>query len=113
MLQLNPSIPVAVVASQSSPVSGTAECVGWFDYGKEDDLMWLCIMDNTGEAWLVPNKDIRGIRNYSIGRTLHKAGDRGDVPPDNALRDKIDPKVQEGVELLKQLDRYFRDGVFG
>lgn len=64
MLQLNPSIPVEVVDK------GTAECVAWFDYSKEDDLMWLCIMDNTGECWLVPNKDIRGIKNYSIGRNL-------------------------------------------
>lgn len=78
MLQLNPSLPVEVVNR------GTAECVGWFDYGKEDDLMWLCILDSTGEAWLVPNKDIRGIKNYSIGRNL--AGDRRDVSPDNALR---------------------------
>jgi hypothetical protein len=64
MLQLNPSIPVKVLDK------GDGECVGWFDYGKEDDLLWLVILDNTGEAWLVPNKNIRGIKNFSIGRNL-------------------------------------------
>lgn len=64
ILQLNPSIPVAVIGK------GTAECVAWFDYGKEDDLIWLCLMDDTGEAWLVPNRDVRAIKNYSIGRNL-------------------------------------------
>jgi hypothetical protein len=64
MLQLNPSIPVEVTGK------GTGEAVGWFDYGKEDDLMWLVALDSTGEAWLVPNRDIRFIKNYSIGRTF-------------------------------------------
>lgn len=66
MLQLNPSIPVEVLGK------GFAECVAWLDYGKEDDLMWLCLLDSNGEAWVVPNKDIRAIKNYSIGRVYEK-----------------------------------------
>lgn len=64
ILQLNPSLPVEVVGK------GQGECVGWIDYSKEDDLLWIVAMDKTGEVWSVPNRDIRFIKNYSIGRNL-------------------------------------------
>lgn len=63
ILQLDPSIPV------KTP-KGTAECIAWLDYGKEDNMIWVCAMDNTGEVWAVPNPDIRLLENYSIGRNL-------------------------------------------
>lgn len=62
MLQLNPSLPVYVVGR------GTGECLGWFDYGKEDHLLWLVAMDDTGECWLVPNPQVRMCYNPSLGR---------------------------------------------
>lgn len=65
MLQLNPSIPVIVLKNDKS-LSG--EALGWFDYGKEDDLLWLVSMDDGGECWLINNKHIRLHENYSIGR---------------------------------------------
>lgn len=55
MLQLNPSIPVSVLNK------GMGEAIAWFDYGKEDHLLWL-----------VPNTEIRLIENYSIGRIYEK-----------------------------------------
>lgn len=73
MLQLNPSIPVLVLNK------GEGEAVGWFDYGKEDHLLWLVAMDDTGEVWLVPNTEIRFIQNYSIGRNLKTEGKNGKV----------------------------------
>lgn len=64
MLQLNPSIPV------KTP-KGTGECIAWLDYSKEDNLLWLVAMDDTGKCWLVPNQDISLLDNYSIGRNLN------------------------------------------
>jgi hypothetical protein len=66
MLQLNPSLPVHVVDR------GSGEAVGWIDYGKEDDLIWIVAIDATGEVWLAPNNKIRFMKNYSIGRNLEK-----------------------------------------
>lgn len=61
---LNPSIPVEVVEM------GTGECIGWIDYGPEFDLIWITALDSNGEVWSVPNKDIRFIKNYSLGRNF-------------------------------------------
>lgn len=63
MLQLNPSLPVFVVGR------GKGEAIGWLDYGKEDNLIWVVAMNDSGEVWCVPNPDIRLLTNYSIGRT--------------------------------------------
>lgn len=64
MLQLNPSIPVEVINK------GTGEAIGWFDYSKEDHLMWMVALDSDGSVWLVPNPEIRLLTNYSIGRNI-------------------------------------------
>ena len=64
IIQLNPSIPVEVLGK------GTGECVGWIEYSCESHLMWIVAIDSTGEVWTVPNKDIRFIKNYSIGRNF-------------------------------------------
>jgi len=68
MLQLNPSIPVMIVGK------GTGEAIGWFDYSKEDHLMWLVALDEGGEVWLVPNTHVRLrlIESCSIGRTKNE-----------------------------------------
>lgn len=62
--QLNPSIPLYVLDK------GSGEAIGVIDYSKEDDLMWVVILDLTGEIWVEPNNQVRGIKNYSIGRNL-------------------------------------------
>lgn len=62
IVQLNPSIPVHVVGK------GSGEAVGWMDYGKEDHLIWIVAMDESGEVWCVPNPEIRFMPNFSIGR---------------------------------------------
>ena len=64
LVPLNPSIPVDVIGK------GRGECIAWLEYSKEDDMIWGVAMDDTGEVWWVPNKDIRFIKNYSIGRNL-------------------------------------------
>ncbi len=62
--QLNPSIPVLIVNK------GTGEAIAVIDYSKEDDLIFVVALDDGGEVWCVPNKDIRLIKNYTIGRKI-------------------------------------------
>lgn len=66
MLQLNPSIPVHVLNK------GTGEAFVLIDYGKEDNLLWVVAMDDSGEVWIEPNTNIRLLNNYSIGRVYNK-----------------------------------------
>ncbi len=65
IIQLNPSIPL------KTP-KGNAEAILVIDYSKEDDLLWTCIQDDTGEIWTWRNSEVRGIENISIGRTFKK-----------------------------------------
>lgn len=44
MLQLDPTIPV-VVYMEDKWVS--AEAIGWFDYSKEDYLLWLVSLNES------------------------------------------------------------------
>ncbi len=68
LTQLNPSVPLYI------PEKGAGgEAIAVIDYSKEDDLLWVIIMDDTGEIWSVPNAKVRGFKNYSIGRTLDRA----------------------------------------
>jgi hypothetical protein len=62
MLQLNPSIPVFVTDK------GKGEAVGWIDYDKEGDLIWIVALDENGQVWLAPNYKIRFLNNYSVDR---------------------------------------------
>lgn len=62
MLQLNPSIPVHVIDK------GMGEAIVLIDYGKEDNLLFVVAMDNSGEIWIEPSNKIRLLNNYSIGR---------------------------------------------
>lgn len=61
IIQLNPSIPV------NTP-KGNGEAIMVIDYSKEDDLLFVVFLDETGECWTFGNKDIRAIKNVSIGR---------------------------------------------
>jgi len=61
ILQLNPSIPV------NTP-KGVGEAILIIDYGKEDDILWTVFLDETGQCWTFNNKEIRAIKNVSIGR---------------------------------------------
>jgi hypothetical protein len=38
------------------------------DYGMENDLMWVCFQDDTGECWTWENAYIRARTNQTIGR---------------------------------------------
>ena len=65
MLQLNPPIPV-----------NTPKGKGWahviIDYSQEHDLLWVVFLDETGECWTFPNREIRIQSNLSLGRRERK-----------------------------------------
>jgi hypothetical protein len=65
MLQLNPPIPVTTPMGK-----------GWahilIDYSQEHDLLWVVFLDETGECWTLPNRDIRIQSNLSLGRRDRK-----------------------------------------
>jgi hypothetical protein len=69
MLQLNPVIEMTTPKGK-----GHAESV--IDYGAEADLLWVCVICDTGELWTFRNADIRATANISIGRTLAARTDR-------------------------------------
>ena len=47
--------------------SGSAFAV--IDYGPEHNLIWVTIMDDTGEIWCAPNPKVRAKSNWTMGRT--------------------------------------------
>lgn len=59
-LQLNPPIPF-----NTSKGHGYAVLVT--DYSQEHSRLWTVILD-TGEVWDVPQSEVRGIKNWSMGR---------------------------------------------
>jgi hypothetical protein len=61
MLQLNPTVPL------STP-KGTGYAIVLIDYSQEHDLIWVVVLDETGEIWAFPNRDVRGAKNYSMNR---------------------------------------------
>lgn len=60
--QLNPPIPLMTP-------KGRAVAHFIIDYGVENDLMWVCFQDETGECWTWENSKIRARINETIGRT--------------------------------------------
>jgi hypothetical protein len=62
ILQLNPPIPVSTPRGE-----GYAMLV--IDYSQEHDLLW-CVFLDFGEVWTFQNKDIRVIKNQTLGRNV-------------------------------------------
>jgi hypothetical protein len=63
MFQLNPSIPVVTA-------DGKGEAIGWIDYGKDDELLWIVFLQKNGECWIYPNPQIRACPNITTGRLI-------------------------------------------
>lgn len=65
---LNPSIPTEVVVNELGFPTGKGRIIGVIDYGPEDHLLWIVIMDDSRQIWQVPNPYIRAQSNPSLGR---------------------------------------------
>ena len=61
ILQLNPSIPIFTPRGK-----GIAHFL--IDNGIENNLQWVCFLDNSGECWTFENPDIRAQKNITAGR---------------------------------------------
>ena len=59
--QLNPTIPMLTPKGE-----GYAHFL--IDYGKEEHLLWVCFINETGECWTFRNPQIRLIANETFGR---------------------------------------------
>jgi hypothetical protein len=60
LLQLEPSLPLITP-------KGRGRAVVLIDYGIEENLLWVVFLDETGECWTFPNKDIRAEANITMG----------------------------------------------
>jgi hypothetical protein len=61
IVQLNPPLPL------NTP-KGSAYAHFMIDYGIEENLFWVCFLDENGECWTFKNQDIRMQKNITIGR---------------------------------------------
>lgn len=64
IIQLNPTIPMSVNGK------GNGYALAMIDYSQEHDLLFVVAIDSTGEIWTVSNREVRMLRNISMGRTL-------------------------------------------
>ncbi len=63
MLQLDPPIPLNTPKGE-----GLAHILT--DLGVEYDLQWTVFIDKTGECWTFSNRQVRAIKNITMGRIL-------------------------------------------
>ena len=61
MIQLNNPIPLITP-------KGDAYAHFIIDYGMEEDLLWVCFLNKTGECWTFKNDKIRLKPNYTFDR---------------------------------------------
>lgn len=60
--QLNPTLPLHVLDR------GDGYAIGMIDYGQEHNLIWVTVINATGEVWCAPNHKVRFGQNWTMGR---------------------------------------------
>ncbi len=60
MMQLNPPLPV-----DTPKGAGYAHLV--IDYSQEHYVLFVCFLNETGECWVYPNRDVRIQANLTMG----------------------------------------------
>ena len=63
MMQLNPPIPV------DTP-RGPAYAHVMIDYSQEHYVLFVCFLCDTGDCWVLPNRDVKLQQNITIGVRL-------------------------------------------
>ncbi len=61
--QLDPPIPIFAPNH-----GGAGFCFAWIDYSQEHDTLWRCCITATAQWWDIPQPEIRGVYNISMGR---------------------------------------------
>lgn len=98
--RLDPPIPV------STP-KGKAMAIAWIDYGIENDLIWMCIQDDTGECWQWENATIRARQNYTLGRTSISQINTNELTKDQEIAILRDQLRDLNAKLAIAGDRFF------
>ena len=62
IVRIDPPIPLMTP-------KGSAYAHFLIDNGIEDNLLWVCFQDDTGECWTWDNSKIRATKNITIDRT--------------------------------------------
>ena len=62
--QLTSSIPVTVQGK------GKGSAFAVIDYGEEHNLIWVVVLDDSGEIWCSPNPKVRVRSNWTMGRSI-------------------------------------------
>lgn len=65
IIQLKPQIPMLTDR-------GPGQAIMCLDYSEEHDLMWVVILDESGEIWTLKNSQVRGLPNHTMGRKPYK-----------------------------------------
>ncbi len=65
ILQIDPPLPL------ETP-KGKAYAHFLIDYSIEENLMWVCFIDSTGECWTFKNPEIKIQNNQTLGRNYGK-----------------------------------------
>ncbi|MCB2047212.1 MAG: hypothetical protein KDE32_03185 [Novosphingobium sp.] len=60
--QLNPALPLHVLDR------GDGYAIGIIDYGQEHNLIWVTVLNESGEVWCAPNPMVRFGKNWTMGR---------------------------------------------
>lgn len=84
--------------SQWLPVStpqGNGFACGVIDYSQEAHLLWVCILDETGEIWCVTNGDVRVRPNPSMKARRVSMPHPNSLPAGDPLYDEIERLRQE------------------
>jgi hypothetical protein len=66
MMQLNPPLPV------DTP-RGPAYAHMVIDYSQEHYVLFVCFLCETGECWVLPNRDVKLQQNLTMGVRVPKA----------------------------------------
>lgn len=61
--QLDPQIPM------SCP-KGEGYAIGMIDYSQDHDLLWIIVLNATGEIWTYRNSEVRAVKNITMGRLV-------------------------------------------
>lgn len=64
ILQIDPALPLW------HPTRGDFMAHFFHDEGIESEVMFTGILKDSGEIWTFTNRDLRGQKNITIGRTL-------------------------------------------
>jgi hypothetical protein len=105
ILQLNPPIPVVTA-------DGKGEAIGWIDYGKDDDLLWIVFLQKNGECWIYPNPQIRACPNVTLGRMpqVSTAALSKSIRSYSATQKESALKKREQVRELPSSKNYSQNG---